>query len=129
MQNKVIDGEEINITSINSEKHYEVLKYFTEIGLYPFATTIYANADWFNSLDEATQKEIQDAFVKGYDYNFDKYLAEAEAAGFDAMENAGVEITKIDDVAPFKEVVAPITESYKAKDPLISDFIDMANGL
>jgi len=129
LQNKVIDGEEINITSIYSEKHYEVLKYFTEIGLYPFATTVYANAAWFNSLDEATQKEIEDAFIKGYDYNFDKYLAEAETAGYDAMEKAGVQITKIDDVTPFKEVVAPIMEEYKAKDPLIADFIDMANGL
>lgn len=129
LQNKVIDGEEINITSIYSEKHYEVLKYFTEIGLYPFATTIYANAEWFNSLDEATQKEIEDAFTKGYDYVFDKYLVEAEAAGYAAMETAGVEVTKIEDVTPFKEAVAPIIEAYREKDPLIADFIDMAGKL
>lgn len=129
LQSKIIDGEEVNITSIYSEKHYEVLKYFTEIGLYPFATTIYANAKWFNSLDKDIQKEIKSAFDKGYDYVFDKYLVEAEDAGYKAMEKSGVQISKIKDITPFKEAVKPITDSYKKKDPLISDFIDMANKL
>ena len=129
LQNNVIDGEEINVTSINSEKHYEVLKYFTEIGIYPFATIIFANADWFNSLPENVQTEIQDAFVKGYDYNFDKYIAEAEAAGYAAMESAGIQIDVVEDIAPFQEAVAPYVEEYKEKDPAIKAFIEMAQGL
>lgn len=129
LQNKIIDGEDINITSIYTEKHYEVLNYFTEIGIYPFATIIFANADWFNSLDVTTQQEITDGFKNGYNYVFDKYLAETEKAGYEAMEKAGVEITKIDDITPFKDAVKDVTEEYRQKDQLISDFIDMANNL
>ncbi|MBQ9421299.1 MAG: TRAP transporter substrate-binding protein [Lachnospiraceae bacterium] len=129
LQNKVIDGEEINVTSINSEKHYEVLKYFTEIGIYPFATIIFANADWFNSLPADVQATIQDAFVKGYDYNFDKYIAEAEEAGYKAMEDSGMEISVIEDKSAFQEAVAPYIEDYKEKDPAIKAFVEMAEGL
>ena len=129
LQNKVIDGEEINITSINSEKHYEVLSYFTEIGIYPFATVIFANADWFNSLPADVQQNIEDAFKKGYDYNFDKYLPEAEAAGYEAMEAAGIQIDTIEDKTEFQEAVAPVVEEFKAKDDAIKAFIDMAQGL
>ena len=129
LQNKVIDGEEINVTSINSEKHYEVLKYFSEIGIYPFATIICCNADWFNSLPADVQKTLTDAFVKGYDYNFDKYIAEAEEAGYKAMEDAGVQVDVIEDKAPFQEAVAPYIDEYKEKDPAIKAFIEMASGL
>lgn len=126
LQNKVIDGEEINITSIYSEKHYEALKYFTEIGIYPFATAIYVNSDFFNSLDKDLQDIIIDSFEKGYDYNFNKYLPEAERAGIESMKKAGMQIDEITDVTPFQEKVTGIIEEYKKKDPLISDFIDMA---
>lgn len=129
LQNKVIDGEEINITSIYSEKHYEVINYFTEIGIYPFATTIFANAEWFNSLDQATQDALTNGFTTGYDYLFDKYLPEAEAAGYEAMEAAGVEISKIEDVSAFKEAVKDITEDFKEQDEAIANFIDMAESL
>lgn len=129
LQNGTIDGEEINITSIYSEKHYEVLKYFSDIGIYPFATTIFANAAWFNSLSAEDQETLRSSFAKGYDYLFDTHIPEVEAAGMQAMEDAGIEITHIEDTAPFESAVADVVASYKEKDPLIKAFIEMAEGL
>lgn len=129
LQNGTIDGEEINITSIYSEKHYEVLKYFSDIGIYPFTTCIFANAAWFHSLSAEDQEMLQNSFTNGYNYLFDKHIPEAEAAGLAAMETAGIEITHIEDTAPFENAVAEVTESYKEKDPLIKAFIEMAEGL
>lgn len=129
LQNKIIDGEEINITSIYSEKHYEVLKYFTEIGLYPFETVIVCNADWFNSLSPEVQQELEEGFAKGYDYVFDKYLKDAEAKGYEAMENVGVEVNKIEDVTEFKDAVSEVVEQYKNQDPLIKAFVEMVEGI
>lgn len=129
LQNGTIDGEEVNVTSIYSEKHYEVLKYFTEIGIYPFTTAIYCNAAWFNSLDSASQEAIQSAFTNGYNYLFDNYLPTAEEAGYKAMEDAGVQVTKIEDVTPFQEAVSGVIQNYKDKDPLMKAFIEMAEGL
>lgn len=129
LQNGTIDGEEINITSIYSEKHYEQLKYFSDMGIYPFATTIFCNAEWYNSLTAEQQQELVDGFTKGYDYLFDNHLPEAEARGLEAMKNAGMEITEIADSTPFKDAVADVIETYKNKDPLMKAFIEMAEGL
>lgn len=129
LQNKIIDGEEINITSIYSEKHYEVLKYFTEIGLYPFETVIVCNADWFNSLSPEIQQELEEGFINGYDYVFGKYLKEAEANGYAAMESAGVEITKIEDSSEFGDAVSEVVEKYKNQDPLIKAFVEMVEAM
>lgn len=129
LQNKVIDGEEVNITSIYSEKHYEVLKYFTEIGLYPFETTIFCNAKWFNSLAPDEQKALEDGFKNGYNYVFDKYLKTAEDNGYKAMKDAGIQITKVDDPSEFEAAVKDVTNKYKNEDPLITAFVNMAEGL
>lgn len=129
LQNGTIDGEEINITSIYSEKHYEVLNYFTDLGIYPFATTIFCNADWFNSLSAEDQEAIQSAFTNGYNYLFDQYLPEAEATGLQAMEDAGIEITSVQDPQEFRDAVASVVETYRNRDDLTRAFIEMAEGL
>ena len=36
LQNGVVDGEEINVTSASMQKHYEVCNYMSEIGIYPW---------------------------------------------------------------------------------------------
>ena len=129
LQNGTIDGEEINITSIYSEKHYEVLKYFTDMGIYPFATVIFANADWFNSLPADEQEAIQSAFTNGYNYLFDQHLPEAEAAGLQAMEDAGIEISSVQNPQEFRDAVADVVETYRNRDDLTKAFIEMAEGL
>ena len=129
LQNGTIDGEEINITSIYSEKHYEVLKYFTDMGIYPFATVIFANADWFNSLPADEQEAIQSAFTNGYNYLFAQHLPEAEAAGLQAMEDAGIEISSVQNPQEFRDAVADVVETYRNRDDLTKAFIEMAEGL
>lgn len=124
LQNNVIDGEEINITSIFSEKHYEVINYFTEIGLYPFECLIVCNLDWYNSLDDDTELLLQSGVDSGYDLLFNKYLAEMEKAGYEAMKNSGVDINKINDSSEFRETIQGIIEEYRQSDPLVESFID-----
>ena len=52
LQNGVVDGEEINITSIYALKHYEQLSYISEIGMYPYPAFVVFNLDFWNSLTE-----------------------------------------------------------------------------
>ena len=87
------------------------------------------NADWFNSLSPEVQQELEEGFTKGYDYVFDKYLKDAEAKGYEAMENAGVEVNKIEDVTEFKAAVSDVVEQYKNQDPLIKAFVEMVEGI
>ena len=54
---------------------------------------------------------------------------DAEAKGYEAMENAGVEVNKIEDVTEFKAAVSDVVEQYKNQDPLIKAFVEMVEGI
>ncbi|GAA0720266.1 TRAP transporter substrate-binding protein [Clostridium malenominatum] len=125
LQTKVIDGEEINLTSIYSEKHYEVLDYVSTIGLWPFPASLCMNLEAFNKLSPEDRKIIQDCADEGLKYNMNLF-EEKEKTAIKAMEEKGVKINKIDNTKPFVEATEHIYEEYMAKDPLIRSFVNMA---
>lgn len=128
LQTNVIDGEEINLTSIYSEKHYEVLKYFTEVGLFPFPGVAVMNKERMDSLSAEDQQLIQDAAWETMEYVIGTY-EELEKTAVDTAKANKVEFNTISDVTPFKELVQPIYDAHIQKDPLIKKFVDMANSL
>lgn len=128
LQSKVIDGEEINLTSIYAEKHYEVLNYVSTIGLWPFPAALAMNLKTYNKLSPEDRKIIQECADEGLRYNMDLFQ-EKEKVAIETMEAAGVKVNKIENVQPFVDATAHIYDEYSAKDPLIKNFIDMAREL
>lgn len=128
LQTKVIDGEEINLTSIYSEKHDEVLKYVSTIGLWPFPALLLMNLDKYNQLSPDLQKMFQEVGEEQIKYNID-LMKEAEAQARKAMDAKGVKVNEIQDVKPFTAVTAPVYNEYVTKDPLIKNFVEMAKNL
>lgn len=129
LQNKVIDGEEINVTSLYAMKHYETIKYVSEIGLYPFPSLVVVNLDFWNSLTPEDQALIEDGFSEGTDKLLSYYLPAFEEKSKNACEEAGLKFNVIEDKKAFADKVKPIYEEYKAKDPKIKAFIEMLEGL
>ena len=129
LQNGVIDGEEINITSAGMQKHYEVIKYFTEIGLYPFPAVYVMNGDYWNKLSAEDQELIAQVFAEGHDKAFDEFLPQIEGECKQLCEDAGVTFNTIEDLTPFQEKVLDLYEEYTAKDPKIAAFVEMAQNL
>jgi len=128
LQTKVIDGEEINLTSIYSEKHYEVLDYVSTIGLWPFPAALTMNIDSFNKLSPEDQKILQECANEGLEYNMGLFV-EKEKVALEAMEKAGVKVNNIENKKPFIDATASIYNKYTVKDPLIKNFVDMAQNL
>ena len=60
---KVIDSEEVNYSTINNQKHYEVITNVSEIGMYPFPSVVTWRADFFNSLSEEDQQLIDENMI------------------------------------------------------------------
>lgn len=131
LQNKVVDGEEINITSIYALKHFEVLKYISEIGLYPFPTLMVFNLDFWNSMTPDQQTIILDGMALGGKNCFDVHLPAYEKDAIKACTDAGIEINVIEGDAKqaFIDAAAPLKAEYSAKDPLIAAFIAKVESL
>ncbi|PKM88195.1 MAG: hypothetical protein CVU87_07990 [Firmicutes bacterium HGW-Firmicutes-12] len=128
LQNKVIDGCEINWTSIYSEKFYEQLKYVSEIGLFPFPSMYLVNLDFWNTLSAEDQQIMLDAADKAMDENL-RIMAEVEKNGRDTAVESGVEVNQVENLDPFFEKVESLYDEYTAKDPLMKNFVDMAKNL
>nr|WP_312578357.1 DctP family TRAP transporter solute-binding subunit [Sedimentibacter sp.] len=129
LQNKVIDGEEINVTSLYAMKHYETIKYVSEIGLYPFPSLVVVNLDFWNSLTPEDQALIEEGFSKGTDELMNYYLPAFEEKSKNECEEVGLEFNVIEDKKAFADKVKPVYEEYKAKDPKIKAFIEVMEGL
>lgn len=129
LQNGVIDGEEINITSAAMQKHYEVIQYFSEIGLYPFPAVYVMNGDYWNQLSAEDQQLIAGVFAEGHDKAFDEFLPEIEADCKQTCIDGGVTFNTVTDLAPFQEKVLDLYEEYGAKNEKIAAFIEMAQNL
>lgn len=126
LQNRTIDGEEINITSVGSQKHYDVVNYVSEIGMYPFPTLYVMNGDFYNKMTDEQKALFEEVFAEGQDLAFSKFTLEQDAKfKQDCMDN-GVAFNEITDKTEFIKAVQPLYETYRNKDPLLKAFIDMA---
>ena len=131
LQNKIIDGEEVNYSTLAGQKHYEVAKYVTEVGLYCMSGIVIANLDFWNSLSPEDQQIMLDASALAQKNSFEKYVIEVDEAARKECEDNGMTITTLDDsqLQEFREATAYIVDEYAGKDPLIADFVEMARGL
>ena len=128
LQNKVIDGLEINKTSVYSEKFYEVLKYFTTVGLWPFPHALTVNLEFFNSLSPEDQKILMDAAIESSLYN-KSILEQMEEVATKTMLESGIEILQISDTQPFVDATKSVYDTYTGLDPLMKNFVDMAKNI
>lgn len=131
LQNNVVDGEEINMTSIYAMNHYEVLQYISEIGLYPFPTLLVMNLDFWNGLSADQQEAILTGMDQGAQNLFNQYLPEYEDKATEACKEGGVQINVIEGDArqKFVNIATKTWDEYRAKDQKIGDLIDMVQSL
>lgn len=127
LQNKVIDGLEMDLSAILMEKHYEVAKNVTFSKHFTWPAILMMNLKKFNSLSPADQKIIVDSAkevvaenVKDIDAIEKKAVADLKAKGVNLKEFSDA------DRAPFIAATKDIEGKYSSQDPLIADFVKKA---
>lgn len=131
LQNSVIDGEEVNYSTLAGQHHYEVAMYVTEAGMYCFSGMVIANLDWWNSLNAEDQKIIEDACRLAEENTFTKYVVDLDESSRQECIDNGMTVIELTDeqLQGFKDATASIIDEYAAKDPLIADYVEMARNL
>ncbi len=128
LHTKVLDGEEINYTSVFSEKHYEVIKFFSDIGLFPFPGFLVMHKETYEKLTD-DQKNVLEESAKEIVFYVKDLLTDLDRQSTETMIANGIEITYVKDLEPFKEKVKPIYEEYSKKGDKYVNFIRMAEKL
>ncbi|WP_126975179.1 TRAP transporter substrate-binding protein [Frigidibacter oleivorans] len=130
LETGTLDAVEINLTSIESEKFYEVAKGVTLTGHYFWPSFLLVNKDVFDGLTPEQQAAIKEAAVE---------ITEPQVMAVKALDEkvvAHLEELNIPVITPdaafaaaFDDAVAPVVATYRDADPLIGAFVDAAEAL
>lgn len=115
LQQKVVDGQENPIATIQSMKFYEVQKYLalTEHTYSPSVVVI--NPDTWAKLSPEQQQAVQEAAREAGEYQVN-LLAERESDGIDDLKSKGMVVTEPDREA-FAEVTKDVADAISDKVP------------
>ncbi|MDN5344510.1 MAG: TRAP-type transport system periplasmic protein [Clostridia bacterium] len=127
LQNKVIDGLEMDLSAILMEKHYEVAKDVTLTKHFTWPAILMINTAKFNSLSPEDQKIIQEAAKEVIDENV-KDIAAIEKKAVSDLTAKGVKMVELSDseLAPFIEATKGVEQKYSSQDPAIAEFVKAA---
>jgi C4-dicarboxylate-binding protein DctP len=125
LQTKVIDAVEINVSSMLGENLWEVGKFMTLTGHYPWHNVIAINKAKFDSLPKDIQEAIRqagrDSVAPTLAYTRDQDLNARED-----LKKKGVQFFDIEDLAEMKRKMAPLIDQYAKQSPLIEAFVKAA---
>lgn len=123
LETGALDGSEINVSSVLSERFYEKAKHMTMTGQYFFPAVTIVNKAKFDRLTPEQRKVLTDAARETIRPQVEAAAAqEGEAAKKIAAQ--GVEIIKFEDFATAREKVKALSAEYEAKNPLIKEFAE-----
>lgn len=124
LQTGTIDGEEINLTSIVSEKHLEVLKYVTLTNQFPFPAVVLINQKVYEQLTDADKQILEEAAKEMQDYMFAE-IKKIDEEALAQIKAANIQVTELTDeqLQAFVSKTEPLYEQYMSRDPLIAEFV------
>jgi tripartite ATP-independent transporter DctP family solute receptor len=117
----VIDGAELNHSSIASMKLYEVLKYVSH-ATFPFPSAVVMNLKLYKGLPPHIQKAITEAASEAVPYNL-QLLIDEDRTTEKFLKEKGMVMNDIPDIRPFRKAVEPVFEKYMAKDKRVGWYV------
>ncbi len=125
LQSGLLDGAENNPPSYYSASHYEVAPNFTLDEHMRVAEILVMNQDVWNELSAEDQELIQQAATDAIPFQREKWNAQVEI-DMQALRDAGVTITEIDDITPWREATQSVIDKHGAA---FSEYLDRIEAL
>lgn len=125
LQTKVIDAVEINVSSMLGENLWEVGKFMTLTGHYPWHSILSMNKAKFDSLPKDLQEAIRQAGRDSVAPTL-AYTKEQDFSAREDLKKKGVQFFEIEDLAEMKRKMEPLIDQYAKQSPLIGAFVKAA---
>ncbi|WP_071797509.1 TRAP transporter substrate-binding protein [Natronohydrobacter thiooxidans] len=125
LETGVIDAVEINVSSMLGENLWEVGKNFTLTGHYPWHAVNVVSTRFWNTLSDEEKTAMREAGKKAVVATL-AYAEEQDLTSREELKDKGVEIIPLDDLNEMQAKMAPLTDEWAQKDPLIAEFVEAA---
>ncbi|MCS5695042.1 TRAP transporter substrate-binding protein [Desulfofundulus thermocisternus] len=123
LQNRVIDGLEMDLSAILMEKHYEVARYVTLSRHFTWPAILLMSEKRWKSLSDEDRKIIQEAAREAVDYNLQQ-IKELDARCANELRARGVTITELPNKDLFQKTTATVYQKYENAHPLVKQFVE-----
>lgn len=125
LQTGVIDGIDIDLDALATEKYYENAKYLTLTNQMTFPTVIVMSQKVFDELSPEDQEIVKQAMKNAVDWGVQEAIAR-EASNLETLKAAGVEVLENIDTTPFQEVSDQVKKEFSDQSEIIKSFIETA---
>lgn len=121
LQTGVIDGMDIDLDALVTEKYYENAKYLTLTNHTTFPTVIVMSKKVFENLTEEERQIIHKSIKNAVDWGIDR-AAEKEEENLQSLKELGVEVKSLDK-DHFRNIIENVREELVSDNHLIENFI------
>jgi tripartite ATP-independent transporter DctP family solute receptor len=130
LQNKVIDGLEMDLPAVVMEKHYEVAKNITMSKHFTWPAIFMVNDATWNSLSSEDQQLFIDCAYEVLEEN-KEYIMEQEQIAMDELKENGITVTELslEEKEVFVEATKSVIEEYTSKNEKIKAFYEYVMNL
>ncbi|MFP3916748.1 TRAP transporter substrate-binding protein [Lysinibacillus telephonicus] len=125
LQTGVIDGIDIDLDALVTEKYYENAKYLTLTNQMTFPTVVVMSQQVYDQLSPEDQEIVKQAMKTAVDWGAQEAI-KREAENLETLKAAGVEVLEEIDTAPFQSVTDEVRTEFSNKSDIIKSFIETA---
>ncbi|WP_134700821.1 TRAP transporter substrate-binding protein [Ammoniphilus sp. YIM 78166] len=123
LQTGVIDGIDIDLDALATEKYYENAKYLTLSNHMTFPAVVVMSKASQSKLSAEDQTLVNEAMKAAVDWGVQEAVAR-ESKNLEELKKMGIEIKEVSDRSAFSQVKEDIQKKYAEKDPLIKSFLE-----
>lgn len=125
LQTGVIDGIDIDLDALVTEKFYENAKYLTLTNQMTFPAVAIMGQAAFDGLSAEDQEIVKTAMKNAADWGVQQAI-ERENTNLQTLKDAGVEVLEEIDPAAYADVTKQVRDEFSAKSEVVKSFIETA---
>lgn len=125
LQTGVIDGIDIDLDALVTEKYYENAKYLTLTNQMTFPTVIVMSQQSFDGLSAEDQEIVKEAMKNAVDWGVKEAIAR-EQSNLETLKDAGVEVLETVDTSAFQSVNDEVRKQFSNQSDIVKSFIEEA---
>lgn len=125
LQTGVIDGIDIDLDALVTEKYYEQAEYLTLTNQTTFPSVVVMSKVVYDTLSAEDQQIVKDALATAAEWGVQEAISR-ENTNLETLKAEGVKVQEEVDAAQFSEVSQTVIDNFSAQSDIIKSFVETA---
>ncbi|MDA3129052.1 TRAP transporter substrate-binding protein [Aliibacillus thermotolerans] len=123
LQTGVIDGIDIDLDALVTEKYYEIADNLTLTNHMTWPAVVMMSQESYSNLSEEDQQIVEEAMSAAVEWGIQEAI-QREESNLEEVEAQGITVHHLEDAGAFDEVTKEIREKYSQESDIIASFLE-----